>query len=139
MKLSILMDSVVIVGSIALFSGIASAQPVEHNKYINDAAIAQQASIAISTSTNNCSDTINTRLEPIDLLCLAYQGVLKPQGISSGEALVSQTQNQDILALDLVKAAVNAKQLPPQILNDHNYLSAVESELKALPDYAAAD
>lgn len=50
-----------------------------------------------------------------------------------------KTQNRNIIAKDLVKAAVNADKLPSQVLNDQNYLSAVNLQLNALPDYAAAD
>ncbi|MBN3922719.1 MAG: hypothetical protein HWQ37_06100, partial [Nostoc sp. NMS4] len=78
-------------------------------------------------------------LQPVNLVTFAYQGGLQQHGIPSGEALVLKIQNRNILAKDLVKAAVNADKLPSQVLNDQNYLSAVNLELNVLPDYAAAD
>lgn len=57
---------------------------------------------------------------------------MKAQGIPSGSALVSQYRTGSLTALDVVKAAVNAKKLPTQALNDTGYLNAVESQLTSL-------
>ncbi|HYX13202.1 MAG TPA: hypothetical protein VE944_02320 [Nostoc sp.] len=73
-------------------------------------------------------------LQPFNLVTFAYQGGLKQHGIPSGETLIFQTQNRNIIAKDLVKAAVNADKLPSQVLNDQNYLSAVNLQLNTLPD-----
>jgi hypothetical protein len=144
MKLTTLIDSVFIVACIAFSSGIVSAQPAENSNYIrtnleHSAINEKQTNVAITTSTLTKSGIINSYLEPFNLVSFAYQGGLNQQGIPSGETLLIQTQSKNILALDVVKAAINANKLSPQILHDQDYLSAVKLQLDALPDYAAAD
>lgn len=76
MKLSILIDSVLIVASIALLPEIRSAQTATNN------------SGAISINSNNLlTDSTNVSyLKPFDAAFIAYQGNLKAQGIPSGSA-----------------------------------------------------
>jgi hypothetical protein len=120
MKLSTLIDSVLIVASIALLPGIGGAQTATNN---SGEAVAMNSN-HLSTDYTKVSD-----LKPFDAAFLAYQGNLKAQGIPSGSALVSQYQTGNLTALDVVKAAVDAKKLPAQALNDKGYLNAVESQL----------
>ncbi|QHG15725.1 hypothetical protein [Nostoc sp. ATCC 53789] len=130
MKLLTLINSALIFASITLVSGIAVAQTATNNN-----------TETIAINSNNLpgnSITVNY-LQPFNLVTFAYQGGLKQHGIPSGEMLVFETQKRNIIANDLVKAAVNADKLPSKALNDQNYLSAVNSQLNALPDYAAAD
>ena len=123
MKFSTLIDSVLIVGSIALLPGIGGAQITTNNS---------GEPIAIN-SNNLLTHFMNvTYLKPFDAAFLAYQGNLKAQGIPSGSALVSQYRTGSLTALDVVKAAVNAKKLPTQALNDTAYLNAVELQLTSL-------
>ena len=129
MKLVTLINSALIFASITLVPGIAGAQT----------ATISSSEIAINSNNLSRNSTSVSYLQPFNLVSFAYQGGLKQHGIPSGEALVSETQNRKIIATDLVKAAVNANKLPSQVLNDQNYLSAVNLQLKALPDYAAAD
>ncbi|MBE8999000.1 MULTISPECIES: hypothetical protein [unclassified Nostoc] len=129
MKLLTLIKSALIFASITLVPGIAVAQTATNNN----------SEIAIN-SNNLPSNSISVDyLQPFNLVTFAYQGGLKQHGIPSGEMLVFETQKRNIIANDLVKAAVNADKLPSKALNDQNYLSAVNSQLNALPDYAAAD
>jgi hypothetical protein len=120
MKFSTLIDSVLIVASIALLPGIDGAQSATNN-----------SGEPITINSNNLLThfTNVSYLKPFDAAFLAYQGNLKAQGIPSGSALVSQYQTGRLTALDVVKAAVNAKKLPAQALNDTAYLNAVESQL----------
>ncbi|QKQ73212.1 hypothetical protein [Nostoc sp. TCL240-02] len=130
MKLLTVINSALIFASISLVPGIAVAQTTTNNN-----------SETIAINSNNLpvnSITVNY-LQPFDLVTFAYQGGLKQHGIPSGEMLVFETQNRNIIANDLVKAAINADKLPSKVLNDQNYLSAVNLQLNALPDYAAAD
>ena len=123
MKFSTLIDSVLIVGSIALLPGIGGAQITTNNS---------GEPIAIN-SNNLLTHFMNVSyLKPFDAAFLAYQGNLKAQGIPSGSALVSQYRTGSLTALDVVKAAVNAKKLPTQALNDTAYLNAVELQLTSL-------
>ena len=120
MKFSTLIDSALIVASIALLPGIGGAQIA-----INDS----DEPVAINSNNLLTHFTNVSCLKPFDAAFLAYQGNLKAQGIPSGSALVSQYQTGSLSALDVVKAAVNAKKLPAQALNDTDYLNAVESQL----------
>ncbi|WP_392482137.1 hypothetical protein [Nostoc sp. C110] len=130
MKLLTLINSALIFASITLVPGIAVAQTATNNN---------TETIAIN-SNNLPGNSISVNyLQPFNLVTFAYQGGLKQHGIPSGEMLVFETQKRNIIANDLVKAAVNADKLPSKALNDQNYLSAVNSQLNALPDYAAAD
>jgi hypothetical protein len=129
MKLVTLINSGLIFAFITLVPGIAGAQTATNNT----------SGIAINSNNLSSSSISVSYLEPFNLVTLAYQGGLKQHGIPSGETLVFQTLNRNIIAKDLVKAAVNADKLPSQVLNDQNYLSAVNLQLNALPDYAATD
>ena len=129
MKLVTLINSGLMIAFITLVPGIAGAQTATHNN----------SEIAINSNNLSRNSTSVSYLQPFNLVTFAYQGGLKQHGIPSGETLIFKTQNRNIIAKDLVKAAVNADKLPSQVLNDQNYLSAVTSQLNALPDYAAAD
>ncbi|MCW5313477.1 hypothetical protein GTQ43_06535 [Nostoc sp. KVJ3] len=130
MKLITLIKSALIFASITLVPGMAVAQTATNSS---------SQTIAINSNNLPSNSTSVNYLQPLNLVTLAYQGGLKQHGIPSGEKLVFETQNKNIIAKDLVKAAVNADKLPSQLLNDQNYLSAVNLQLNALPDYAAAD
>jgi hypothetical protein len=130
MKLLTLINSTLIFASITLVPGIAVAQTATNNN---------SETIAINSNNLPSNSIAVNYLQPFNLVTFAYQGGLKQHGIPSGEMLVFETQNRNIIANDLVKAAVNADKLPLKALNDQNYLSAVNSQLNALPDYAAAD
>ena len=129
MKLATLINSVAIIGAFALTSGgIANAEPPTRNNYTN----AGQTNIGINSNTLHNNSTTTSYLQPFDLVSLAYQGGLKQQGIPSGGTLIFERQNRKIVGEDLVRAAINANKLPPQTLNDQNYLSAVRAELTSL-------
>ncbi|MEH2423579.1 MAG: hypothetical protein V7K48_22490 [Nostoc sp.] len=125
MKFSTLIDSVLIVASIALLPGIGGAQTATNNS---------GEPIAINSNNLLTHSRNVSYLKPFEAAFLAYQGNLKAQGIPSGSALVSQYQTGSLTALDVVKAAVNAKKLPAQALYDTNYLNAVESQLISFGD-----
>ncbi|MCC5667170.1 hypothetical protein LC653_25590 [Nostoc sp. CHAB 5784] len=129
MKLVTLINSGLLFAFITLVPGIAGAQTASNNS----------SEIAINSNNLSINSTSVSYLQPFNLVTFAYQGGLKQHGIPSGETLIFKTQNRKIIAKDLVKAAVNADKLPSQLLNDQNYLSAVNLQLNALPDYAAAD
>ena len=129
MKLVTLINSGLLLAFITLVPGIAGAQTATNNS----------SEIAINSNNLSSNSTSVSYLQPFNLVTFAYQGGLKQHGIPSGEALIFQTQNRNIIAKDLVKAAVNADKLPSQALNDQNYLSAVNLQLNVLPGYAAAD
>ncbi|BBD68858.1 hypothetical protein NIES4072_38150 [Nostoc commune NIES-4072] len=129
MKLVTLVNSGLIIAFITLVPGIAGAETANNNS----------SEIAINSNNLSSNSTSVSYLQPFNLITFAYQGGLKQHGIPSGGELVFGTLNKNIIAKDLVKAAINADKLPSQLLNDPNYLSAVNLQLNALPDYAAAD
>ncbi|MFS0516569.1 hypothetical protein ACEYW6_17885 [Nostoc sp. UIC 10607] len=129
MKLVTLINSALIFAAITLVPGIAGAQTATTNG----------SAIVINSNNLSSNSTSINYLQPFNLVTFAYQGGLKQHGIPSGGELVIETLHRNIIAKDLVKAAVNADKLPSHVLNDQNYLSAVNFQLNALPDYAAAD
>ncbi|MEH2157931.1 hypothetical protein [Nostoc sp.] len=136
MKLATLINSGVLIASVALTSGIANAQPATNNNYGN-ASVTTDAKnkpikVTVNSNTLLSNSTTTSYLQPFNLVSLAYQGGLEQQGIPSAGTLIFERQNRSILAEDLVKAAVRANKLPPQVLNDQNYLSAVKSEFTSL-------
>ncbi|MDZ7965150.1 MAG: hypothetical protein RM368_09255 [Nostoc sp. DedSLP03] len=117
MKLSILIDSVLIVTSIALLPRMGGTQIATNN-----------SGEPIAINSNNSSNL--SYIKPFDATFLAYQSNLKAQGGLSNSALVSQSQTGNLTGLNVVKTAVNAnKKLPAQALNDKGYLNAVELQL----------
>ncbi|MEH1870176.1 hypothetical protein [Nostoc sp.] len=129
MKLVTLINSGLLFAFITLVPGIAGAQTATNNS----------SKIAINSNNLSSNSTSVSYLQPFNLVTFAYQGGFKQDGIPSGDALIFQIHDRKIIAKDLVKAAVNADKLPSEALNDQNYLSAVNLQLNALPDYAAAD
>jgi len=127
MRFATLIDSTVIVAVIAFTSGIANAQPLANNNYLNAGA-----TTAVSSKTLQTNSSSDSYLKPFNLVSLAYQGGLKQQGIPSGGTLIFERQNKNITAEDLVKAAVKANKLPTEVLDDQSYISSVKSELTSL-------
>ena len=130
MRFVLLIDSLVIVSCISLMPCVGKAQ--------TDAVINAKP-IAINFNSLPTNSTDISFLKASELVYCAYQGGLLQQGIPSGGTLVLKTLSGNILAKDLVGAAVNANKLPAQVLNDQNYLNAVGLQLEALPDEAALD
>ncbi len=120
MKLTTLINSTVIIASLAFTSGIASAQTVT------------SINTAVNPDPLGSNSTSVSYIQPFNLVNLAYQGGLKQQGVPSGGALISEGQRGNITPKDLVKAAINAKKLPAQVLNNQDYISAVSSQLGIL-------
>ena len=84
--------------------------------------------IAMSTATIG-NDVANPKLTPFSLVSLAYQGEYRTQGIPGFGSFQSATSSKTITAKDLVKAAIDAKQLTPDTQTDRVYLNAVEQQL----------
>ena len=68
-------------------------------------------------------------ITPFELASRAYQGAYKAQGISSFGSLRTDFSSGLITAKDLVRAAVEAKDLSPETQTDRAYLNAVELQL----------
>lgn len=72
------------------------------------------------------------KTEPFNLVGLAYQGYFEDQGIPSAQTLITAYRSGDISAEDVVKSAIQANRLSPDVLNDADYIGAVDSQLRAL-------
>ncbi len=78
----------------------------------------------------------NSSTEPFNLVGLAYQGGFEEQGIPSADNLLVGFRTGEISALDVVKAAIKANKVSPEVLNDRGYITAVESQLESLSNRA---
>jgi hypothetical protein len=88
--------------------------------------------IAMSAETAAVTQSGNTKLTPFALVSLAYQGGYRTQGIPGFGSLQSATSGKTITAKDLVKAAIDAKQLSADTQTDRGYLNAVELQLSVV-------
>jgi hypothetical protein len=107
MKFRALVNSALIIASITFMPAIAGAQTVKNNHN-------------------------GSYLQPFNIVFLAYQGYLEGQGIPSMGTLLYQYQIGKVTAKDVVEAAIKAKKLPAEVINDEYYLSAVELQLSSL-------
>ncbi len=126
MKFATFFNSGLIIASIALIPGVASAQTANLNKIMG------QTNTDLNSNTLGEKSTNVSYLQPFNIAFLAYQGNLKEQGIPSGSALISEYQIGKLTAKDLVEAAIRANKLPAQVLNNPGYLNAVDSQLTSL-------
>jgi hypothetical protein len=70
-----------------------------------------------------------TAITPFNLVSRAYQGEYRLQGISSFGSFRADARSGKVTAKTLVQAAIDAKELAPELINDPAYLSAVGSQL----------
>ncbi|MFN6462612.1 MAG: hypothetical protein RMZ41_012290 [Nostoc sp. DedVER02] len=117
MKITNLINSVLIVACVAFAPVIVDAQTVNNNN----------SGGQINTNSSN------TRyLQPFNVAFLAYQGAFKEQGIPSAGTLLSEFQIGNLTAKDVVQAAIKANKLPAKVLNDRGYVNAVDSQLTSM-------
>ncbi|MDZ8088020.1 MAG: hypothetical protein RMY16_21010 [Nostoc sp. DedQUE12b] len=128
MKLPSLLNSALIITSITLIPGIASAQTVNSN----DGGGQINTDANSNTLRKNPTDT--KYLQPFNIAFLAYQGYLKEQGIPSGGTLLFKYQTGYLTAKDVVQAAIRANKLPAEVLNDRGYVNAVELQMTSFGD-----
>ncbi|NJO40615.1 MAG: hypothetical protein HC769_19860 [Cyanobacteria bacterium CRU_2_1] len=64
---------------------------------------------------------------PFSLVTFAYQAGLRSQGIPGWKSLITAHQRQQVSGLDLVQKAVEANLLPAQLLNNQEYINAVDN------------
>ena len=81
-------------------------------------------------STDLASNSLSTvRIEPFNLVSLAYQGYFENKGIPGYSELIVAYQAKQITPKDIVRSAVNANRLPSAALNDQEYINAVKNTL----------
>ncbi|MEH2138793.1 hypothetical protein [Nostoc sp.] len=133
MKLTTLINSTVMIASLAFTSGIASAQTTANNNYISvDATSEKLINTAVNPDALGSNSTNVSYINPFHLVNLAYQGGFKQQGIPSGGTFIDLGRRGNITPRDLIRAAINAKKLPAEFLNNENYARAVNLQLGTL-------
>jgi hypothetical protein len=98
-------------------------------------SVAIAPSVKAESMAVNAADagtSIARKTTPFNLVHLAQRGYFAPQGIPSYGTLLSAYRSGQISARDLVKSAVDANRIPPEVLNDRGYINAVESQLEGL-------
>jgi hypothetical protein len=80
------------------------------------------------------AQTTLSQITPFNLTYMAYQGYFKDQGIPAADGLIDAIGSKEIVAQDLIRAAVKIDRLPIQTLDDRNYIYSLESQLKGLTD-----
>lgn len=103
-------------------------------------SLAATTSVQATTSISNESKSIaikiaiepSRQITPFQLVSLAYQGMYRSQGIPGFASLIFGYHYRQVTAKDVIKAAIAAKELTPDTLNDRDYVSAVDTQLFSL-------
>jgi hypothetical protein len=119
--------------TIAISAATATVTPID-NIQLTPSALPGRAGnrierISMSAAATIGNNTANTQLTPFNLVSLAYQGEYRTQGIPGFSSFQSAISSKKITAQDLVKAAIDTKQLTPDTQGDIGYLNAVEQQL----------
>jgi hypothetical protein len=80
-------------------------------------------------STTTIGNTESTGITPFELVSRAYQGAYKMQGVPGFGSFLTESSNHTITAKDIIKAAIELKQLAPETQADANYIIAVDVQL----------
>jgi len=83
------------------------------------------AKVAVATN----SKVAQTVITPFELVSRAYQGDYRLQGIPGFGSFISDSNSGRITAKTLVQAAIDAKELSPEMTTDSSYLSDIEQHL----------
>ncbi|MEM9506487.1 MAG: hypothetical protein AAGA16_02240 [Cyanobacteria bacterium P01_E01_bin.35] len=78
------------------------------------------------------SETSERRISAFKLVCAAYRGRFKDLGIPAYARLDQAYRGRQLTASDLIQAAIEANQLPPNTLQDKGYVKAVDNGLYGL-------
>jgi hypothetical protein len=87
---------------------------------------------AVNPTTLGSSPSYVDQITPFNLVNQAYRGYFKAQGIPSYETLIAAHRSGQIRATDVVQGAIQLNRLSKEILNDREYLYAVEAQLNGL-------
>ena len=101
---------------------------------VSTSAQARGRTDTIATPTTQISSNIPTPkyVTPFNLIGSAYQGQYRDHSIPGFSSLIEGARTGRITAKDLVKAAIESGSLRPEMINDRNYLSNVDFQLKGL-------
>lgn len=98
------------------------------------------ASPAVLAQTNIRYPVVNNQdsrylISPFDIVSMAYQGFFERQGVPSATGLINAYTSGDVEAKDVVYSAVQTNRLPARVLNNEDYINAVDSQLQALRNF----
>jgi hypothetical protein len=101
---------------------------------VSTSAQASDRTEAIAQPMTKISNNIPAKryITPFNLVGSTYQGQYHNHSIPGFGSLIDGARTGRITAKDLVKAAIESKDLLPEMINDHNYLSNVEIQLRSL-------
>lgn len=85
---------------------------------------------AQSSDLNTAYDVRQT--EAFNLVSSAYRGDFEDQGINSYAVMITNYEEGELTAEDLVSAAIDAGDLSPSAMEDQSYIEAVDSQLMGL-------
>jgi hypothetical protein len=105
--------------SILCLSLIATTSIKAENKTGNSSMLA--------TTMN--SNAQSPKITPFELVSRAYQGSYQMQNIPSFGSFLTASSSKMITAKDIIKAAIDAKQLDPETQADRNYINDVDLHL----------
>ncbi|MBW4518815.1 MAG: hypothetical protein KME16_03820 [Scytolyngbya sp. HA4215-MV1] len=86
----------------------------------------------LAMSNTSLNQPLSSHLTPFDLVTLARQGYLQPQGIPSYDGLFAAYRTGRISAQDLVQGAIASRRLDAKFVANQVYLNAIETQLQAL-------
>ena len=101
---------------------------------ISTSAQARGRTETIATPTTQLSSNIPTPkyVTPFDLVGSAYQGQYRAHSIPGFGSLIDGSRIGGITATDLVKAAIESEDLLPKMINDRDYISRIEVQLRII-------
>jgi hypothetical protein len=76
--------------------------------------------------------TTTNYVTPFELVGKAYQGEFKTHSVPGFGALIDSIKIGTITGKDLVRAGIEAKCLSAKMIDDRDYISSVDSQLKSL-------
>lgn len=87
-----------------------------------------QEDFVTQTAPSKTPNSPSPHLTPFHLINLSYQGYFKKQGIPSYATFISEYRQNKINARDLVKAGIEHYMLSADMLNDQEYIHAIDSQ-----------
>jgi hypothetical protein len=113
---------------------LASLSIVAMSLAISTSAQARCRTEVLIQPTIKISNNLPTRkyITPFNLVENAYQGAYREHSIPGFGSLLDGTRIGRITATDLVKAAIESKDLLPKTIDDRDYIRSVEVQLRAI-------
>ena len=124
----ICLSAAIVTATIATFFNLsASARTIEGNqREMKTLSLVPNLELAQSTGDNSTEEAVT----PFALVSLAEEGRFKEQGIPGAGSLRTSYREGKVTAESLVKVAIDNNLIPPQTLQDEDYLNDVSSQLR---------